>query len=146
MSKGMRRDYAYPVSIEPDPDGGVLVTCPDVPEVVAHGADRDAALSNARQALAVALFGYLKEGRPLPQASASGRETIAPQASDVLKIAVVEAWMASGLSKSQFARMLDIDEKEARRILDPDCVTKADRLEQALLLLGRRLHIAVEAA
>ena len=142
----MKRDYTFPVRIEPDPDGGVLVTCPDIPEVIAHGADPDAALSNARQALAVALFGYLKEGRPLPQASASGRETIAPQASDVLKIAVVEAWMNSGLSKSQFARMLGIDEKEARRILDPDRVTKADRLEQALLMLGRRLHIAVEAA
>jgi antitoxin HicB len=140
----VKRNYSYPVHIEPDPDGGMLVTCPNVPEVIAQGADRDAALSNARQALAVALFGYLKEGRPLPQASASGRETIAPQASDVLKIAVVEAWMASGLSKSQFARMLDID--EARRILDPDRVTKAVRLEQPLLMLGRRLHIAVEAA
>ena len=31
-------------------------------------------------------------------------------------------------------------------ILDPDRVTKAGRLEQALLVLGRRLHIAVEAA
>ena len=142
----MKREYTFPVRIEQDPDGGVLATCPDVPEVIAHGADRDAALSGARQALAVALFGYLKEGRPLPQASASGEETIAPQASDVLKIAVVEAWRDSDLSKSQFARMLGVDEKEARRILDPDRVTKADRLEQALLLLGRRLHIAVEAA
>ena len=36
--------------------------------------------------------------------------------------------------------------EEARRILDPDAATKADRLEQALQVLGRKLHIAVEAA
>ena len=42
--------------------------------------------------------------------------------------------------------MLGVDEKEARRILDPDAATKADRLEEALSVLGRKLHIAVEAA
>ena len=50
------------------------------------------------------------------------------------------------MSKSEFARQLGVDEKEARRILDPDAATKADRLEQALQVLGRKLHIAVEAA
>jgi antitoxin HicB len=42
--------------------------------------------------------------------------------------------------------MLGVDEKEARRILDPDSATKADRLEEALSALGRKLHIAVETA
>jgi antitoxin HicB len=42
--------------------------------------------------------------------------------------------------------MLGVDEKEARRILDPDSATKADRLEAALSVLGRKLTIAVEAA
>ena len=55
--------------------------------------------------------------------------------------------MESGLSKSEFARMLGVDEKEARRILDPDAATKADRLEDALVRARpRNLHIAVEAA
>jgi antitoxin HicB len=71
---------------------------------------------------------------------------VAPQTTDVLKIAVVEAWLESGLTKSDFARALGVDEKEARRILDPDAATKANRLEDALTVLGRTLHIAVEAA
>lgn len=63
-----------------------------------------------------------------------------------MKIAIVEAWQESGLAKTEFARMLGVDEKEARRILDPDSATKVDRLEAALSVLGRKLHIEVEAA
>jgi antitoxin HicB len=59
---------------------------------------------------------------------------------------VVEGWQKSGITKSEFARLLGVNEKEARRILDPDSATKADRLEQALSVVGRKLHIAVEAA
>jgi antitoxin HicB len=142
----MQKNYSFRVLLEDDPDGGALATFPDVPEAISHGRDRDAAIRSAREALAVALFGYLKEGRKLPAARRKSGTLVAPQATDVLKIAVVEAWMESGLSKSEFARMLGVDEKEARRILDPDSATKADRLEEALSVLGRKLHIAVEAA
>jgi len=142
----MRRDYEFIARFQDDPDGGILVTFPDVPEAIAHGADRAEAASQAQEALAVALFGYLKESRRLPPAKQRPGDRIAPQTTDVLKIAVIEAWMEAGLSKSEFARMLGVDEKEARRILDPDQATKADRLEAALAVLGRKLTIAVEAA
>lgn len=142
----MIKSYSFAVHLEPDPDGGVLASFPDVPGALAHGADHAEALTQARSALAVALFGYLKyEGR-LPEPKARLDQAVAPHATDVLKIAVVEGWLESGMSKSEFARLLGVDEKEARRILDPDAATKADRLEQALNLLGRKLHIAVEAA
>jgi antitoxin HicB len=141
----MRRDYEFIARFQEDPDGGVLVTFPDVPEAIAHGESRTDAVSQAQEALAVALFGYLKEGRPLPRAKRKSGQLIAPQTTDVLKIAVIEAWMESGMSKSEFGRLLTVDEKEARRILDPDQATKADRLEAALAVLGKKLSIAVEA-
>ena len=140
------QSYSFRVLLQNDPDGGMLATFPDVPEAIAYGADRDDALRSAREALAVALFGYLKEGRKLPAAKRKSGVPVAPQATDILKIAVVEAWQESGLSKSEFARLLSVDEKEARRILDPDSATKTDRLEKALSVLGRKLRIAVEAA
>lgn len=129
-----------------DPDGGVLATFPDVPEAITYGDDREDATRSAQEALAVALFGYLKGGRAIPVSKRRSGVLVAPQTTDVLKIAVVEAWRESRLSKSEFARLLGVDEKEARRILDPDAATKADRLEQALSVLGRKVHIAVEAA
>lgn len=142
----MRRDYTFSAKFENDPDGGVLVTFPDVPEAIAHGADRNDAIAQARIALAVALFGYLKGGEKVPIPKRRSGKRLAPHATDVLKIAVVEAWLESGFSKSEFARLLGRDEKEARRILDPDAATKADRLEEALSLLGRKVSLAVEAA
>ncbi len=142
----MKREYWFAATLVDDPDGGVLATFADVPEAISHGDDRADAIVQAREALAVALFGYLKEGRKIPAARRKSGVRIAPQTTDILKIAVVEAWLASGLSKSEFARMLSVDEKEARRILDPDAATKADRLEDALSVLGRKLTIAVEAA
>jgi antitoxin HicB len=142
----VRREYGFVARFEADPDGGVLVTFPEVPEAIAHGRDRNNAVAQARIALAVALFGYLKHGEKTPVPKRRSGQRLAPHTTDVLKIAVVEAWMDSGLSKSEFARMLGVDEKEARRILDPDAATKADRLEEALSVLGRKLHLAVEAA
>jgi antitoxin HicB len=143
----MKRDYSFALELHDDPDGGVLATFPEVPEAIAHGQDRVDAAMQARQALAVALFGYLKAGRPIPLAKKRGKgEAVGPQATDILKIAVVEGWQESGMTKSEFARLLGVNEKEARRVLDPDSATKADRLEQALSVLGRKIHIAVEAA
>jgi antitoxin HicB len=142
----VKRDYRFVVTLVNDPDGGVLATFPDVPEAITFGCDREDAIRSAQEALAVALFGYLKEGSPIPVSKRKSGVLVAPQTTDILKIAVVEAWMESGLSKSEFARMLGVDEKEARRILDPDAATKADRLEEALSVLGRRVHVAVEAA
>jgi antitoxin HicB len=142
----MGRAYTFPLTLSDDPDGGVFATFSDVPEAIAHGRDHDEAIGQAKVALAVALFGYLREGERVPAPKRRSGEQIAPQATDVLKIAVVEAWMDSEISKSEFARLLGVDEKEARRILDPDAATKADRLEDALSVLGRKLHIAVEAA
>jgi antitoxin HicB len=51
---------------------------------------------------------------------------------------------ASGISKSEFARRIGKDEKEARRILDPKHPTKLTTLTAALRELGQRLVIGVE--
>jgi antitoxin HicB len=64
-----RTAYSCHAILRSDRDGGVLATFADVPEAITHGYDRNDAIRNAREALAVALFGYLKEGRKLPTRS-----------------------------------------------------------------------------
>ena len=139
-------ELGYFVELVADPDGGFIVECPDIPELTTFGADREDALSSAREAMAVALFGYLAGGRSLPERSNERGDFVTPETIDVLKIAVVETWRKSGWSKSEFARRLGVDEKEARRILDPDSLTKIGRLEKALALFGQRVRVAVEPA
>lgn len=145
MNKSMS-EIGYHVELTSDPDGGFVVTCVDVPELTTCGEDRADALASAREAMAVALFGYLEDGRDLPDRTITTGEFVSPETLDTLKIAVVDAWRKSGMSKSEFGRQLGVDEKEARRILDPDRLTKLGRLEKALDMLGRRVRIVVEAA
>ena len=48
-----------------------------------------------------------------------------------------------GITRVELARRLRIDEKEARRMFDPHHATKAERLEQALAVLGRHAELLV---
>ena len=47
------------------------------------------------------------------------------------------------LSNTTLAKKSDCDEKEVRRLLDPHYNSKLPCIEQALLILGKRLQIEV---
>jgi hypothetical protein len=49
----------------------------------------------------------------------------------------------AGISNSELARRMHLDEKEARRILDPHHPTKLPRIEEALSVLGRHVQLAL---
>lgn len=142
-------EYAYVAALESDPDGGFLVTFPDVPEAVTHGDDVADALHSAADALGVALRGYLAMGHSLPPRTATvgaNRFEVSVEVADALKLAVIEAFNASGLSKSELARRLGKADNEAHRILDPDHYTKPAALEAALAVLGKRAVVSVHDA
>lgn len=143
-------NFTYGALLDPDPDGGFLVTFPEVPEALTHGDDRDEALRQARDALGMALLGYLKEGRALPEPgigqTGRNRATVAPLAEQAAKLAVMVSFAEAGISKSELARRMGKGETEARRLLDPDHASKLPALEAALDALGHRMVIAVEPA
>lgn len=138
--------YIFPAQLEDDPDGGFLVTFPDVPEAITHGLDRPTALAYASEALGLALRGYLVRGDALPTPQAADGVPVEVDPQDALKLAVVEAFNASGLSKSELARRLGRSEGEARRILDPDHASKLDMLQAALAVFGKRIIVEVAEA
>lgn len=139
--------YVYRAVFEPDPDGGVLVTFPDIPGAITHGADRADAIASAREALGLALRGMIAEDGVLPPSrEEAGLVEIAVDPATALKLAVIEAFAASGLSKSELARRLGRQETEARRILDPDHPTKLALIEAALAVLGREIVVSVRDA
>ncbi len=141
-------DYIFAANIEPDPDGGFLVTFPDVPEAITGGETIADARSSAVEALGLALRGYLASNLPLPKpvAKRTGLVQIPVDTTTALKLAVVEAFNASGLSKSELARQLGKAEGEARRILDPDHPTKLPILQATLALLGKEIVVTVRDA
>ncbi|HZS64248.1 MAG TPA: type II toxin-antitoxin system HicB family antitoxin [Xanthobacteraceae bacterium] len=143
------RSYSYRALFEPgERRGSIVVTFPDVPEVVTQGRGETDARAMAEEALGLVLLTYLERGVPLPRPRAKGRKLVEiAVAPDVAaKLAVLEAFKAAGISKSELARRIGKHEKEVRRILDPRHPTKLPALTAALRALGKRLVVGVMEA
>ena len=143
------RAYAYRASFESgDRRGNIVVTFPDVPEVVTQGRGEADARTMAEEALGLGLLSYLERGKSLPRQRAKGRDLVdIAVAPDVAaKLAVLESFAAAGISKSELARRIGKDEKEVRRILDPKHPTKLPALTATLRALGKRLVVGVMEA
>jgi antitoxin HicB len=141
------RTFMYFALFEHGEDHGIVVSFPDVPEAITQGDDEADAYAQAEEALGLALLTYPARGLPLPRAKAHRGEGLVPvavEAEVAAKLAVIEAVRASGITKSEFARRIGKDEKEARRILDPKHPTKLTTVTAALRELGQRLVIGVE--
>jgi antitoxin HicB len=135
--------------LEDNGQGGFLVRFDDVPEALTEGKDEEEALANATDALEVALLGYMKDGKSLPEPSTHvrrGRYRVVVRAQAAAKLAFYSAFKETGLSRVALAKRLGKDEAEIRRMLDPHYATKLPALDDAMRALGKRLTVGVEAA
>jgi antitoxin HicB len=64
----MSQIYKLPLVLEPQPEGGYVVTCPLVPELITEGEDVQDALHNANDALAAIIEAFKDLNKPLPPA------------------------------------------------------------------------------
>lgn len=131
----------YQVQLKPDPDGGFLATFPDVPEAIAGGLTESETLDEAAKALFQGLLSYPERGMRLPAPREKTGRPVNLPAQQAVKLAVLDSFIESGISKSELARRIGRGETEARRILDPDHGTKLALLEEALAAMGKQLSI-----
>ena len=138
--------FTYPVRLTRDrKDGGYVVTSRDVPEAITQGETLDEALAEAEGAIQAAIEGRIEDGLDVPVPSQARRDErmVSTPITSALKAALYVAMREQKVSKSELARRMHIQEKEARRMLDPKHPTKVPTLERALAALGRRAEIAV---
>jgi antitoxin HicB len=142
------RTYVYRAEIERASRRGYVVTFPDVPEAITQGDDMADARAMAEEALGLALLSYSARGLPPPKSRAAkrGGSMIAVAPDVAAKLAVLESFVETGISKSELARRLGKDEKEVRRILDPKHATKLPALTAALRAMGKRLVVGIAEA
>ena len=70
----MSQIYKLPLVLDPQPEGGYVVTCPLLPELITEGENIQDALQNANDAL-IAIVEALKElKRPMPPALQPAQE------------------------------------------------------------------------
>ena len=71
---------------------------------------------------------------------------MAPGARIAAKVALYQAFREAGISKSELARRLGVDHREARRLLDPRHGSSLDRLDEAVTALDKRLVVSLRDA
>jgi antitoxin HicB len=137
--------HAFPYAFEPEESGGVLVRFVDVPEAHTFGANEAAAGGEqALDCLIAALGGYLKLGREVPRPSpARGRPVATLPPLVAAKLALYEAMRAQGITRTELARRLGLQENGVRRLLDLDHRSHIDQIDRALAALGQRLEVRV---
>jgi antitoxin HicB len=137
--------YAYPARLEQQPNGGFLVSFPDLPEALTDGDDLAAALANAADCVSEALAGRINhdEAIPSPSAMRKGAHLVAPEPTIALKAALYSALRTRALTVADLARRLDLDYRQAARLIDPRSPSKLTSLKAALDMLGYEVAIAV---
>jgi antitoxin HicB len=138
--------FQYAVLLSPADEGGYVVTCRDLPELITQGESVEEAMEQASDAMDEVFATYLTEGLDFPEPSKARRREhmVAPPPETVAKAALYVAMRRAGISKVQLAKRLGVDEKEVRRLLDPHYGSKLPRIAKAISVLGQRLVIGVE--
>ena len=107
--------FTYPAKLEPDEDGEYIVSFRDLPEALASGRDEHEALAEAADCLDEAIAGRVNRGDDIPQPSPprKGEQRVAIPAHTTAQAALYLAMRAAGISKSELARRLGCEVREA---------------------------------
>jgi len=141
----MEFKFAYPVRFERAAEGGWVITCRDLPEVVSQADEDEDRIDIAEGALQAAFESriLLKEPFPAPSEKQPGEDIVAVPIETATKAALHMVVQESGESQVAAARRMKLDEKEVRRLLDPAHSSKVPRIAEAIASYGRRFQISV---
>lgn len=135
----------YPVVLAAQPEGGFVVTFPDVPEAITQGEDEEEALLYAVDALETALSFYVdgRKALPAPSRPKRGQRTVRPSALEGAKLDVYRAMTDQGVKKSELARRLGWHLPQVDRLFDLRHASRLDQIESAARALGKKLEVRV---
>ena len=139
---------AYPATFRPDEKGRPVVSFPDFPRAHTDGKNMREAFGEATDCLGSVIAAHIADKLEIPEPSPVKRGS---------KLVPVPLWVAGKLAlyltmreqkitNSDLARRLGVRETVVRRMLDPNHATKAEKLQAALAVLGKRIVVALDDA
>jgi antitoxin HicB len=136
--------WAYPLTIEPDDNGTLLVSFVDIPEAHTFADDEDEITARATDCVLTALEGYMKDRRPIPAPSRelTGRAVVLPSLA-VAKVELYEAMRNAGVRKAELARRLRWHMPQVDRLLSLRHGSRLEHLEAALTAMDHHLEMRV---
>jgi len=140
--------FTYPARFTAGSDGRILVEFVDLPRVGTDGKDDREAMEEAMDALGSDLSVRLSRREEIPVPSSSKRRQrlvpvplwLAP------KLALYLAMRDQHVNNSELARRLGVHERVVRRMLEPEHATKAEKIQAALVALGKQMTVEVRDA
>jgi len=128
----------YAINVEPDIDGGYVITSVDIPGIITQCDDVADIVPVARDAF-FTMFNYMiKDRDAIPAASASDDAAYYVDFSteQAMKIAAYNALLRKDETFLGLAKKMQKDPKEIRRAFNLRTSTKTDMLEKMLGILG----------
>ncbi len=139
---------AFRCRLEPDQDGGYVVTFPDLPFGVTQGDTVSEALAEAADCLETILATVVEMERDIPEPSKleAGDHLVSPSAVTAAQVALYTVMRREKVSHEDLAKNLGRPVAEVRRLTDLSNSPPLDEIERAHAALGHRLTVALEAA
>ncbi len=135
----------YRLRLEPDDNGTVLVTSPDLP-IVTYGAGEAEALHNAVGAIHTIVESMMRarDDIPLPLGSASAGPCYDVSLQAELKIRLHQAMKAAGLTRVDLGDRLGLSRGSVDRLFRLASTSKIEQIEQAFAALGKSVMLDVK--
>jgi antitoxin HicB len=133
----------YAITLKADDNDTVLVTVPDLPEVVTFGEDRDDAFARAVEAIETALMGRIAAREDIPHSRAAGPDVVALPALSAAKVELYRLMRRSGVGKAELARRLGAALPHVDRLLDLRHSSRMDAIERAFRVLGHSVDLII---
>jgi len=137
---------AYPITLEPDDNGTLLVTCPLLPIVVTFGANEADARRHAADAIETALASMIADGETIPRPPAEAKGYVRLPVLTALKVELYWALQDANITRAELQRRLGWKRESVDRLFRLDHGSRLEQLEAAFAALGRELSLDVRAA
>ena len=138
----------FRLKLEPDDNGTVLVTSPDLP-IATFGADEGEALRQARAAIHVLMESMIsaRDAVPIPSCEVEiGEAYHAVDLQTEMKLRLHNALLAAGLTRADLQRSLGWQRESIDRLFRLDHNSRLDQLEAAFKALGKGVMVSLSDA
>ena len=122
----------YPITLEPDDNGTLLVTCPALPEVTTFGKEEAEAIKHARDAIEEAIAARM----------AAVVLVILPMQTS-LKVELYRLLTRENVTRAELMRRLNWKRESVDRLFRLNHATRLEQFDAAFRALGRRVEISV---
>ena len=138
---------SYPASFLSEDNGkGLHVRFLDFPEALTGGDDLADTFVQAADCLAEAIAGRIARGDEIPRPSKPkrGQHLVGVPLYLAPKLALYVAMRERHMANTELAKCLGVSETIVRRMLNPKHATKAEKIQAALTILGKRIVVTFE--